>query len=368
MRARMSATAAMALSALFCVTADPARAQDCDRSFAEVFAEVETSVVQVFSVQIDPFDPVQRVKYGVGSGLIIDEAGHVVTNAHVVHLADEVAVMLGENTVLEARLLGSDPISDIAVLHLQAPTVPLKALPLTGSHDLEVGQEVIAIGHPYGISKSASRGIVSAFDIVVPMTALSWETPLILTDASINPGSSGGPLISRCGEVVGINSIRFMEGGGLGFAIPREAVRRFAEQIIQEGRVIRSWHGINGTMVPPQLQFVLGLPNGLMVEAVEPGSPAEQAGLHGGSLPVRIGLQDFVFGGEVILSVDETRLDTWENVSLVARSLAVGQEVTIQYWQDGVVKSVTTHLPERPVLEGDLRLLYSSLSRRGGGE
>lgn len=349
---------------LLVLAAVGANAKTCEKPFSKIFEESRSSVVQIFSVRIDPFNPVERVKYSTGSGLIIDDEAHVVTNAHVVHLASEIVAVVGESRMLEAELVGSDPISDIAVLRLKNVPTELDYLPLGGERGLEVGQEVIAIGHPYGMGKSASQGILSDLEVIVPLTTLSWETPLILSDASINPGNSGGPLISRCGDVVGITSIRFEQGSGLGLSIPSAAANAFAEQIIREGRVIRPWHGINGKMLPLPLQHLFSLPSGLLVETVEPGSPAEKIGLHGGKMPLRMGAFDFILGGEIILSVNGVRLRTRADVAQIARDLEVGQELTIEVWQEGSVRKVTTQLPERPVLEGDLRLLYASSLRR----
>lgn len=330
----------------------------CDKPFAEVFRDVESSVVRIFSVAIDPFSVMERVQLSIGTGVVIDDEGHIVTNAHVVHGASEVMVTIGKNDMLQARIVGSDPLSDLAVMKLESPMVRLEKAPLGRSEQLVIGEEVLAVGYPFAIGKTATRGIISGMERVVPLSPFSWLSPLIQTDAAINPGNSGGPLLNRCSEVVGINTLSSEEGQNVNFAIPIDLARQLVSQLITHGRVIRAWHGINGRIVPPQLTYTLGMVTGFLVETVEPGSPAEKIGLQGGTFPVVIGGEEYLLGGDVITRVNGVSLRDMKTVARIARSLKVGDRIELEYWRDGIQHTAAVVLPERPILPGDVRRFY----------
>ena len=312
-------------------------------------------MLRVFSVAIDPFSIVERVQMAVGTGLVIDAAGHIVTNAHIVHESRELMVSSNGEEMLPANVIGIDPITDLAVIELAMPFMPLSPATLGSSAELEVGEEVLAIGFPFGIGKTATRGIVSAVDRVVPLSPFSWRAPLIQTDAAINPGNSGGPLIDSCGQIIGINTLSTELGQNLGFAVPIDLVRELTPQLIESGKVSRAWHGINGQIVPYPLAFALDIPPGFLVETVEPGSPAEEIGLSGGTFPVLLGGQEFLLGGDVILTVNGEELMDFETVNRIASSLEVGDTIELEYLQDGELESAEVVLPERPLLPGDVR-------------
>jgi len=260
-----------------------------------------------------------------------------------------------DEQMLEAELIGMDALTDIAVIRLDPDDLDLPAAKLGRSADLEIGEQVLAIGYPFGIGKTATRGIVSALERVVPLSPFSWRAPFIQTDAAINPGNSGGPLIDSCGNVVGINTLTAGIGENLGFAIPADLVREVLPQIIENGHVSRAWHGINGRIIPLPLAFALGIPPGFLVETVEPGSPAEKIGLRGGNFPVQIGGQEYLLGGDVLIAANGTPLSDMETVSAIAQSLKVGDEIEIEYMHEGQMLSATVTLPERPLLAGDVR-------------
>jgi S1-C subfamily serine protease len=327
----------------------------CDESVAAVFRLNSPSVIRVFTVAIDPFSLTERVRTAVGTGVVIDGDGHIVTNAHIVFEANQVMVSTADEQMLEAELIGMDALTDIAVIRLDPDDLELPAATLGRSADLEIGEEVLAIGYPFGIGKTATRGIVSALERVVPLSPFSWRAPFIQTDAAINPGNSGGPLIDSCGNVIGINTLTAGIGENLGFAVPADLVREVLPQIIESGHVSRAWHGINGRIVPLPLAFALGIPPGFLVETVEPGSPAEQIGLRGGNFPVQIGGQEYLLGGDVLIAANGTPLTDMETVSAIAQSLKVGDEIEIDYMHEGEVLSATVKLPERPMLSGDVR-------------
>ena len=201
----------------------------CNKPFSDVFRDISPSVVRIFMVAIDPYSALKRVQLGVGTGLVIDDDGHIVTNAHLVYETNEIIVSFGDEDMQSAEIIGIDPITDLAVIKLIAPIAQLKKAKLGRSAKLVVGEEVLAVGYPLGIGKTATRGIVSAIERVVPLSTFSWMTPYIQTDAAINPGNSGGPLINRCGEVIGINTLYGERVQNINFAIPIDLVRAMAE-------------------------------------------------------------------------------------------------------------------------------------------
>ena len=342
------------------LTAPTAAESTCNKSFSEVFREVSPSVVQIFAVSIDPFSLMHRVQHSVGTGFVIDDDGHVVTNAHLVHDASEVMISIGEDDFLSAEIVGMDPISDLAIVKLAQLGDQLPGAPLGISAGLDIGEEVLAVGYPFGIGKSATRGIISGMERVVPFSTSSWMTPFIQTDAAISPGNSGGPLVNRCGEVVAVNTLGSMAGQNINFSIPIDIVRELLPQLIEHGRVIRPWHGINGVIVPLPLVFTLGIAPGYIVETIEPGSPAEKIGLRGGSFPVVIGNSEFLLGGDVITEVNGEELTDMETVFRIARTLKVGDTIKLEYYRDGTQHTAEVVLPERPILPGDTRRFHEN--------
>jgi S1-C subfamily serine protease len=340
------------------LSAPLAVASSCDKPLAEVFREVSPSVVRIFSVTIDPFSVLNRVKLAVGTGVVIDDEGHIVTNAHVVYGARELLISNGDDKMDPAEIVGADPITDLAVVKLKRRDKQLQKVQMGDSANVEIGEEVMAIGYPFAIGKTATRGIVSAMERIVPISPFSWMTPFIQTDAAINPGNSGGPLVNRCGEVIGINTIEVEKGQNIGFAIPAALVRELLPQLIKNGRVIRAWYGVNGRVVPPQLTYTIGIHPGFLVETIEPGSPAEKIGLQGGTLPVVIGTEQFLLGGDVITSVNGEAISSMDDAARIARSLKVGEKITLEYWRNGRSHMGEVVLPERPVLPGDIRRFH----------
>lgn len=332
-----------------------AQGASCNKPFSEVFRQVSPSVVRIFSVTIDPFSVIKRVQLAVGTGVVIDDEGHIVTNAHVVYGAREVLVSIGEDDMNNAEIVGVDPISDLAVVKLKQGNKKLPKAPLGDSAKIAIGDEVMAIGYPFAIGKTATRGIISGRERVVPVSPFSWMMPYLQTDAAINPGNSGGPLVDRCGKIIGINTLGAEMAENVGFAIPASLVRELVPRLIKDGRVIRPWHGINGRIVPPQLSWAFGVAPGFLVETVEPGSPADKIGLRGGNLPVKIGAEEYILGGDVITKVNGERLTSIKTVARIARSLKVGEKITLEYWHEGKTHTAEVVLPERPILPGDVR-------------
>ena len=212
---------------------------------------------------------------GAGSGIVIDREGHILTNFHVIEAAQEIQVVLHDGSAHEARVVGVDPATDTAVLRVEATGEQLEPLGFGSSHDLRVGQRVFAIGNPFGLERTLTTGIISSLNRSLPTKTGRTIKSIIQTDAAINPGNSGGPLLDSTGKIIGMTTAiasRTGQSSGIGFAIPVGTLRRIVPQLIRQGRVIRPDAGI---------ARVYQSEAGLMVAAVVPDGPADQAGIHG---------------------------------------------------------------------------------------
>jgi S1-C subfamily serine protease len=256
------------------------------------------------------FRPVP-MESGTGSGAVIDEGGHIVTNYHVVKDAEKLEVTLPDKTKVDATVVGSDPNNDLAVIQVKVARGKLTPIPLGTSHGLLVGQKVLAIGNPYGLERTLTTGIVSSLGRTIQAENGRFIQNIIQTDAAINPGNSGGPLLNSQGQIIGINTAILSPGNnsgsiGIGFAIPVDTVKRITTDLITNGYVRHPWTGINRTINLadyPYLVNALGLStdSGLMIVDFFENSPAAKAGLHGYTRAVRLGFQTLPIGGDVIL-------------------------------------------------------------------
>jgi putative serine protease PepD len=228
----------------------------------------------------------------------------------------------------------------------------LFAAPLGDSETLAVGETLLAIGYPVGLGQTVTRGILTARDRTLPLGPLSWSVPMLQTDAAISRGNSGGPLVDSCGEVAGMTAVLLPNATDTALAVPAALLREVAGEIIEKGRVVRPWHGLSGQMVPP-IFAMFGMPPGFLIETVEPGSPAELAGLRGGRVPLRIGPEDYLMGGDLIVAVDGRRLGFAGGLMEIVRGLRVGQRIRVTYLRDGREMEAEATLPERPSLPGD---------------
>ncbi len=329
----------------------------CSASVPELFDRVSPSVVFIAATTINPYQLSDRVSHIVGTGFIYDSSGLILTNSHVAFGRQSIMVTLDDGTSASAQLVGADPIFDVAVLriaHPQGGRLPTAAL--GDSDGVRIGEEVLAIGNPLGLDQSVTRGIVSALNRILPETPFSLEEPLIQTDAAMNPGNSGGPLLNRCGEVIGISTAIIADAANISFAIPINLAKAVLPSLLAHGRVIRPWIGFHGQLIDGVLLDLLRIPlaEGLLVEAVEPGSPADHAGLRGGQIEVAIGEHDFLIGGDIILSINGMRLDTPEKLNNVMRALQVGSTVSLKVFRDGKERDIQYVLPERPILPADI--------------
>ena len=348
----------------------PAKAE-CDASLPTLYQQVSPSVVFISAVSTASMHPGERVGTIVGSGVLIDAKGLILTNSHVVFGRRAISVTLDNGYTTPAKLLGAEPILDVALLRIPVPETGLPKVLLGDSDALQVGEEVVAIGNPMGLEQTLTHGVISGIDRLLPEFPLNLMLPLIQTDAAINPGNSGGPLVNRCGEVVGLASALLADAKNIGFAIPINIVKQVLPQLVQQGRVIRPWLGVSGKVIGKEVQDLIKLPlvDGFLVETIEPGSPAAKAGLHEGELLIAISGEEFLFGGDIITAANGKELDDTGKFAQFVRTLKVGDTVHLTLYHEGTTRQVEFSLPERPILPGDVppdgrRALAPLLHRR----
>lgn len=340
-----------------CAAADSAAGAACRYSPAQIFERASPAVVFINTKSINPYQTEDRVQRDVGSGFIFDPKGLILTNAHVVYGSQSIVVTLDDGRSVHARIVGLDPIFDIAVLRLSdraGQSHP--ALTFGDSDKLHVGDNVVAIGNPLGLDQTMTRGIVSALNRVLPETPMSLSRGMIQTDAAINPGNSGGPLLDECGRVVGMNSEILEDAQNIGFAIPVNLIRKSLPVLMEKGHLVRPWLGFYGQFVDHDLVDVLKIPlvPGLLVEAVEPDSPAEKADIQSGDFDITIDGKQYLIGGDIVTSINGLRIDSDDALATAMDALKVGDEVNLEIFRDGKTLALHYTLPERPMLPGDV--------------
>ena len=288
---------------------------------------------------------------GAGSGFLIDTDGHILTNYHVVQGAQTIEVTLGDQSRFKAKLIGADSRNDIALIKIEPKDRKLTPLQLGDSRILLVGQRVLAIGNPFGFQSTLTTGIVSSLGRTVQTSESTFIDEAIQTDAAINRGNSGGPLLNSHGEVIGINSAIYAPTGttaGIGFAIPINTARRVAEDLISQGRVRRATLGVEGRALWPGLAEALHLSveKGILVERVTPGGPAAQAGIRGGTKSVLAGLQELRIGGDVLVAVDGKPITSQMDLNLLLNRARPGDTITLTIFRDGKKMDVPVKLGE----------------------
>ena len=330
---------------------------ECRESIPDLYKRVSQAVVSITSTSINPYDSFDRMVRQMGSGFLIDAFGLILTNSHVVFGQQIIMVTLDDGSSLPAQIVGADPLLDVALIRI-APRDPgkLKALTFGDSEHLLVGEEVFAIGNPFGLEQTLTRGVVSAVNRILPGGSWSVREPLIQTDAAINPGSSGGPLVNRCGDVIGINAAILPDAQSIGFSIPIHLARHVMPELLLDGRVIRPWIGIQGQLVTAELKALLRAPlvDGFLVEVVDPRSPAGKAGVRGGDLDLMIGGQPVLIGGDIITELNGSPLSTGESLGRMIETLKVGETVRLKLLHEKEARSAKMVVVERPLLPGDV--------------
>jgi S1-C subfamily serine protease len=291
---------------------------------------------------------------GTGSGFVVDDKGLILTNNHVVENAENVEVTLADKSKVPAKLVGRDPHNDVAVIRISAPREKLIPLRLGDSAQLLVGQMAIAIGNPFGLDRTLTRGVVSAVGRSLKSETGRQIRNMIQTDAAINQGNSGGPLLNSRGEVIGINTAIFTPSGGsvgIGFAVPVNTVKKILPQLIARGRASHPWLGISGNDITPTMVKALSLPvkEGVMIGQLAPNGPAARAGLRGSQRRVRVGNYMVNVGGDIIQALDGEKITTLDDVTaFLDDRKRVGDDVTIEGLRDGKPLVVTVRLGELP--------------------
>ncbi len=329
-----------------------------EQRIVQVYKDVGPSVVHITTRVIEYsffYGPIPAE--GAGSGFLWDKEGHIVTNYHVIEGAQSIEVSFGEEEVLEAQVVGVDPPNDLAVL--QVDHVPPQITPLSkrlgDSDTLQVGQRAIAIGNPFGrFDRTLTAGVISALNRTLEVEEHRRLRKAIQTDAAINRGNSGGPLLDGNGRLIGVNTAIFSPTGtsaGIGFAIPVNTVKRVVPVLIQLGRYPHPWLGAEGYDITPYLAHVLRLPvkQGLLVVRVYRSSPAYKAGLRGAQRQVIIGNSLIFAGGDIITQVDNQPVRTWDELNdYLELEKQVGDIVDLTIIRDNMSRHLHVQLEEAP--------------------
>jgi S1-C subfamily serine protease len=289
---------------------------------------------------------------GAGSGFLIDKRGYILTNFHVVEGAQSIEVVLGDQSHYPAKFIGADQRNDVALLKIDPKGKNLVVLSLGDSGALQVGQKVLAIGNPFGFQSTLTTGVVSALGRTVQTGQNTFIDEAIQTDAAINRGNSGGPLINTHGEVIGINSAIYTPSGttaGIGFAIPVNTAKNIASDLITDGRVHQAFLGVVTLPIGGWLGEALDLPvkEGLLVESAAKGGPAAVAGIQGGNRVAEAGMRRIAIGGDVIVAIDSQKVASQLDVNLALNHKRPGDSVTVTLYRGGKKMDVPVKLGER---------------------
>jgi S1-C subfamily serine protease len=357
---------AATVSAQVPVTETTGKASGKALTVNEIYRRGAPGVVQVTATQVvstpnvDPFFgfpfPSQQQAEALGSGFVIDKAGHIVTNYHVVEGARSVDVSFSNNESIKAKVVGSDPSTDIAVLQVDAHSRALTPLSLGNSDTVRVGDSVVAIGNPFGYDRTVTAGIVSALQRVIQAPNSYSIDHVIQTDAALNKGNSGGPLLNALGDVIGVNS-QISTGGsgstgnvGIGFAVPINTVKTVVAQIEKTGHAEHPFLGISAQAVSKSAAKLFRLPvsHGLLVARVQPGSGAAKAGLRAGTQSATLAGETYPLGGDLIASVDGMQLYSVEQLRDAIGEKKPGDKVKLAVYRGDQQRTVTVELGRQP--------------------
>ena len=320
-----------------------------------VYQDNRPSVVTVISSAVLPGFRSEPQPNGTGSGFLIDNQGHILTNNHVIAEADKLEVTLSDGTTYPAKLIGRDSRFDLAVLQADIPADKLRPVTLGDSDNLKVGEQVVAIGNPYGLDGTVTTGVVSSRR---PMVSEPEGDGILVnaiqTDTSINPGNSGGPLLNARGDVVGVTTLGLMPNGGqagLNFAIPINTAKQILGDLKASGSYKHPFVGIATAEITQTVADQLTLPvkQGLLVQSVEPNSAAAQAGLKGGAQQQQAGARQMAAGGDIITAIDGQAMKRPEEfVSYLEQNKKAGDTISVTVMRDGQQRDLTLTLGERP--------------------
>jgi len=319
-----------------------------------VYEKVADGVVNITStaVQMDFFFNVFPTQ-GSGSGSIMDTKGHILTNHHVVANAQKLEVTLADGSKWPAKLIGSDPDNDLAVIKIDAPREKLKVIPMGDSKNLRIGQKVLAIGNPFGLERTLTTGVISSLGRTIRSDTGALMEDIVQTDAAINPGNSGGPLLNSEGEIIGINSAIISPTGGsvgIGFAIPVNTAKRLIPELISKGYVTYPWIGATiQSLIPEVAKYLkIKVDRGAMIAEVVRGGPADKGGLRGGDQRVQVGNIIMVVGGDIVVKADQQDVKTHDELIRYIREKKPGSIITLRVYRKEKYEDVKVTLGERP--------------------
>jgi len=332
-------------------TAQPVASTSESLTVSEVYEQASKSVVEITTTigQSSPMGEGQA--RGQGSGFVYDADGHIVTNQHVVDGAQSVSVRFWDGSTYDATVVGSDPSTDLAVVKVDAPADLIVPLLLGDSTQLSVGESVVALGSPFGLEGTLTSGVVSALNREMTSPNGFTISNSIQTDAAINHGNSGGPLLNSAAEVVGVNTqIKSESGGsdGIGFAVPASTVASIVPQIIASGSVEHAYLGVGVASLPEPVAAELGVPAGAMVTEVRQGTPAAETGLRAATGSATVDGQSYPTGGDVITAVDGTAISDGADLQAAIDAKRPGDTVSITYTRDGASTTIQVSLGTRP--------------------
>ena len=330
-----------------------------ERNNIEIYQRYSPGVMNITTTTIgyDFFLRPVPMESGTGSGAVIDDQGHIVTNFHVVRGAETLEVTLPDKSKHEARVIGADPNNDLAVIQISVPRGRLISIPLGASKGLQVGQKVLAIGNPYGLERTLTTGVISSLGRSIQAENGRIIEDIIQTDAAINPGNSGGPLLNSQGQMIGINTAIYSPSNsgsvGIGFAIPADTVRRITGDLLTTGYVRHLWLGVGSTVNLadfPDLANALrlGTDRGLMIIETYQNSPASRAGLRGATDVVRVGRRRLPVGGDVILEFQGKAINSAQELASEIDHYKAGDKVTVTVLRGNRKIDIPVTLEEAP--------------------
>ncbi|HET6695396.1 MAG TPA: trypsin-like peptidase domain-containing protein [Gaiellaceae bacterium] len=326
-------------------------------SVQEIYQHAGPGVLQVTSTSVDSGDPFfgPQPRVSLGSGFVIDEDGYIVTNYHVIESARQIEVNFSGDDRVRATIVGVDPSTDLAVLKINAQVRALTPLPLGDSDAVRVGDAVVAIGNPFGLERTVTAGIVSALQREITAPNGYTIDKVIQTDAPINQGNSGGPLLNTRGQVIGVNSqIEPGDSGtgnlGIGFAVPAATVREVFAQIRESGKVEHAYLGVQTQEIDEVLATTYRLPveTGVIITEVIPGSPAEDAGLKGGERQVIFGGTSYTLGGDIVTAADGEQVASPDDLRRLIEAKDPGDAITLDIRRGDSKRTVSVTLGRRP--------------------
>ena len=323
-------------------------------TLVELFEKSESGVVRI---DVDNINSFQEAGTTLGSGFVFDDSGHIITNAHVIDGASNITITFLDGSQYHAQMVGSDKFTDIAVIKVAEKPRYLHPLQIGDSSTLKVGEQVAAIGNPFGLSGSMTSGIVSQIGRLLPSQDTGFSIPnVIQTDAAINPGNSGGPLLNMNGQVMGINTAIQSGTGqsaGIGFAVPSNTILKVVPVLIEKGKYSHPWIGISGKDIDPELAKIRDLDQakGFLIFTVVPGSPAEIAGLNGVTEIKIINNKEYPADGDIIVSVDSKEVRKISDILIhLQEEKSIGDEMILGVHRDGELMHIILTLIERPDL------------------